>query len=251
MDYRSETSASAVEDPVCGMKASPETAAASVEHAGRTWHFCSRSCFEKFQTNPGKYAGSKPAVAQSAIPAAITRTPDKYTCPMHPQIVRDRPGQCPICGMALEPRNVSADSANPELADMARRFWIGVALTLPLLAVMVAGMLPGHLLQRILPDSLIGWIEFALATPVVLWAGFPFFKRGWVSIVHRSPNMFTLIAIGTGAAYLYSVAAVVAPGIFPATFVVIHKTYTPQGLNLMRCTFLSLWIKFRSYACPT
>jgi Cu+-exporting ATPase len=137
---------------------------------------------------------------------------------MHPQIVRSEPGQCPICGMALEPRNVSADSTNPELVDMTRRFWIGVAVTLPLLAVMVSDILPGHPLQRLLPGQLLGWIEFALATPVVLWAGLPFFERGWASIVHRSPNMFTLIAIGTGAAYLYSVAAVVAPGIFPATF---------------------------------
>jgi Cu+-exporting ATPase len=137
---------------------------------------------------------------------------------MHPQIVRSEPGQCPICGMALEPRNVSADSTNPELVDMTRRFWIGVAVTLPLLAVMFSDILPGHPLQRLRPGQLLGWIEFALATPVVLWAGLPFFERGWASIVHRSPNMFTLIAIGTGAAYLYSVAAVVAPGIFPATF---------------------------------
>src|ERR1035437_4383377 len=142
----------------------------------------------------------------------------EYTCPMHPQIVRDQPGSCPICGMALEPRNVSADSANPELVTMTRRFWIGVALTLPLLAVMVSDVLAGHPLQRLLPGQLLGWIELALATPVVLWAGWPFFERGWASIVHRSLNMFTLIAIGTGAAYLYSVDAVVAPDIFPSTF---------------------------------
>jgi Cu+-exporting ATPase len=153
-------------------------------------------------------------------PVDLSATTDRteYTCPMHPQIVRSEPGQCPICGMALEPRNVSADSTNPELVDMTRRFWIGVAVTLPLLAVMVSDILPGHPLQRLLPGQLLGWIEFALATPVVLWAGLPFFERGWASIVHHSPNMFTLIAIGTGAAYLYSVAAVVAPGIFPATF---------------------------------
>jgi Cu+-exporting ATPase len=153
-------------------------------------------------------------------PVNVTAATDRaeYTCPMHPQIVRDGPGQCPICGMTLEPRNISADSANPELVDMTRRFWIGVALTLPLLAVMVSDLLPGHPLQYLLSGRLLGWIEFALATPVVLWAGWPFFERGWASVVHRSPNMFTLIAIGAGSAYLYSVAAIVAPGFFPATF---------------------------------
>mgnify|MGYP002401317138 CR=1 FL=1 len=137
---------------------------------------------------------------------------------MHPEIVRDAPGSCPICGMALEPRTVSVDEENPELDSMTRRFWVGVALTLPLLAVMVSDVLPGHPIQHLLPGAVLGWIEFALATPVVLWAGWPFFERGWQSVVHRSPNMFTLIAIGSGAAYLYSVAAVFAPGIFPAAF---------------------------------
>jgi P-type Cu+ transporter len=181
---------------------------------------------------PGKYTcpmhpevqagkpGSCPKCGMALEPMNLAAATDRieYTCPMHPQIVRDEPGQCPICGMALEPRNVLADAANPELVDMTRRFWIGVALTLPLLAVMVSDILPGHPLQHLLSGQLLGWIEFALATPVVLWAGLPFFERGWASIIHRSPNMFTLIAIGTGAAYLYSVAAVVAPGIFPATF---------------------------------
>jgi Cu+-exporting ATPase len=137
---------------------------------------------------------------------------------MHPEIVRDAPGSCPICGMALEPRTVSADDENPELVSMTRRFWAGAALTLPLLAVMVSDILPGHPIQHLLSGVLLGWIEFALATPVVVWAGWPFFERGWQSVVHRSPNMFTLIAIGSGSAYLYSVAAVVAPGIFPAAF---------------------------------
>ena len=164
--------------------------------------------------------GSCPKCGMALEPVDLSATTERieYTCPMHPQIVRDQPGSCPICGMELEPRNVSADAANPELVSMTRRFWIGLALTLPLLAVMVSDVLPGHPLQHLLPGQLLGWIEFALATPVVLWAGWPFFQRGWDSVVHRSPNMFTLIAIGTGAAYLYSVAAVVAPGFFPATF---------------------------------
>ena len=146
---------------------------------------------------------------------------DYYTCPMHPQITRESPGNCPICGMTLEPRDVtpgSANSSNPELLNMTRRFWVGVALTLPLLAVMVSDIVHGHPIQHLLSDVLLGWIEFALATPVVLWAGRPFFERGWESVVHRSPNMFTLISIGAGSAYLYSVVAVIAPGIFPATF---------------------------------
>jgi Cu+-exporting ATPase len=161
---------------------------------------------------------SKCGMALEPVDLSATTERVEYTCPMHPQIVRDQPGSCPICGMALEPRNVTANASNPELDDMTRRFWIGVVLTIPLLAVMVSDILPGHPLQHLLPGQLLGWIEFALATPVVLWAGLPFFERGWASIVHRSPNMFTLIAIGTGAAYLYSVAAVVAPGIFPSTF---------------------------------
>ncbi|WP_423248015.1 copper-transporting P-type ATPase [Tunturiibacter gelidiferens] len=164
--------------------------------------------------------GNCPKCGMALEPATATAPAPRteYTCPMHPQIVRDRPGNCPICGMALEPRDVVANETNPELVDMTRRFWISVALTLPLLAVMVSDILPGHPLQHLLAGRLLGWLEFAIATPVVLWAGWPFFERGWESVVHRSPNMFTLIAIGAGSAYLYSVVAVVAPGIFPATF---------------------------------
>jgi Cu+-exporting ATPase len=241
-------------DPVCGMKVSPEKAAASMNHAGRTWYFCAQGCKTKFEANPGKYDGSQaaPLTTISAAPKnqasaqytcpmhpevlspkpgacpkcgmALEPTQPspaehiEYTCPMHPQIVRDGPGSCPICGMALEPRTVTASAANPELISMTRRLWIGAVLTLPLLAVMVSDVLPGHPLQHLLPGRLLGWMELILATPVVLWGGWPFFERGWASIVHRSLNMFTLIAIGSGAAYLYSVAAVLAPGLFPATF---------------------------------
>ncbi|MGB7168817.1 MAG: copper-translocating P-type ATPase [Acidobacteriaceae bacterium] len=165
---------------------------------------------------PGSCPKCGMALEPLEISSAINRT--EYTCPMHPEIVRDQPGNCPICGMALEPRDVSVDSANPELTNMTRRFWVAVALTSPLLAVMLSAILHGHPIQYLLPGRWLGWIEFALATPVILWAGWPFFQRGWASVVHRSPNMFTLIAIGAGSAYLYSVAAVVAPEIFLRKF---------------------------------
>ena len=165
-------------------------------------------------------AGPCPKCGMALEPVVLPTMPSgaEYTCPMHPQIVRDGPGSCPICGMSLVPREVTADPGNPELDDMTRRFWVGVALTVPLLAVMVSDIVPGHPLQHLLPGRLLGWMEFVFATPVVLWAGWPFFERGWASVVHRSLNMFTLIAMGAGSAYLYSVAAVVAPGIFPAAF---------------------------------
>ena len=149
--------------------------------------------------------------------AAATRV--EYTCPMHPEIVRPGPGQCPICGMALEPRTVTAqEEDNPELRDMTRRFWISVALTAPLLVVAMGDMLPGMPMQRLLPAGWRSWIELILATPVVLWGGAPFFQRGWTSLVNRSTNMFTLIALGTGVAYFYSLVATVFPQIFPASF---------------------------------
>jgi Cu+-exporting ATPase len=185
-------------DPVCGMKVSPQKATIKTEHAGRTWYFCCSGCLAKFKTAPAKYDGSQ-------LPAPpVTQGAAQYTCPMHPEIVRDHPGSCPKCGMALEPVTATAtDAPNPELISMTRRLWIGALLALPLLATMF------------FHSRVVGWIQLALATPVVLWAGWPFFERGWASIVHRSLNMFTLIAIGTGAAYLYSVAALLAPGHFP------------------------------------
>ena len=150
-------------------------------------------------------------------PALTTRV--EYTCPMHPQIVRSQPGNCPICGMALEPRTVTAmEEENPELRDMTRRFWASTALTLPLLAIAMADMLPGMPVLHALPNGWLAWIELLLATPVVLWGGWPFFQRGWASVVNRSTNMFTLIAMGTGVAYAYSSIATVVPGIFPASF---------------------------------
>ncbi len=163
-------------------------------------------------------ACSKCGMALDPVAPNAPQEQTEYTCPMHPEIVRDKPGACPKCGMALEPRTVTVTAANPELDSMTRRLWIGAVLTLPLVAVMASDLLPGHPLQHLMQGRLMGWIEFALATPVVLWAGWPFFERGWASIVHRSPNMFTLISIGTGAAYLYSLVAVTAPGLFPMSF---------------------------------
>lgn len=248
---RSET-AEMAKDPVCGMSVTPEKAAASVEHGGRQWYFCGQSCFKKFQANPEAYDGSQthpdgtaasagkpegsvkytcpmhpeiqvdrpvpcPKCGMALDPAGLPASsgPVEYTCPMHPQIIRSEPGACPICGMALEPRNAPADSSNPELTSMTRRFWAGALLTLPLLAVMASEIWPGQPLQSLLGPWL-GWIELVLATPIVLWAGWPLFERGWASIVHRSPNMFTLIAIGAGVAYLYSLSALTLPGLFPA-----------------------------------
>ena len=200
-------------DPVCGMKVLPQKAAASLKRAGRTWYFCCPGCKAKFEANPRKYDGS--ALRVSAPEAS---TASQYTCPMHPEVLSPKPGACPKCGMALEPVAATESTANPELVSMTRRFWVSAALTLPLLAVMVSDILPGRPLQQLIESPLLGWIELALATPVVLWGGWPFFERGWASIVHRSPNMFTLIAMGSGAAYLYSVVAVTAPDLFPAGF---------------------------------
>jgi P-type Cu+ transporter len=153
---------------------------------------------------------------ESEAPLAAARV--EYTCPMHPEIVRAGPGTCPICGMALEPRTVAGAEENPELRDMTRRFWISLALTVPLLAIAMADMLPSMPVQHALPSGWLPWIELILATPVVLWGGWPFFQRGWASVVNRSMNMFTLIAMGTGVAYGYSLVATLLPGIFPASF---------------------------------
>ena len=273
-----------VTDPVCGMTVDPESAAGSFEYKGQTYYFCSLHCLEKFREDPERFLNkpvgplmvqpvgirrekpqhpssnpvvtapgsdtSKPVatahgsdktiytcpmhpevrkdkpsacpkcgMALEPVTPAPAQTKTEYTCPMHPQIVRDAPGSCPICGMALEPRAVSLEQEeNPELVNMTRRFWVSVALSLPVFLIGMSEFIPGDLLQRIAPMNAWVWIQLALATPVVLWAGWPFFVRGWQSIVNRSLNMFTLIGLGVAVAYVYSVVATCFPEIFPHSF---------------------------------
>jgi Cu+-exporting ATPase len=210
-------------DPVCGMTVSPKTAAGSFEYKGQTYYFCSTHCFATFQNTPKVFL-NKPAAPMMVQPVGIQRTqPSRrtatYTCPMHPEIVRDAPGNCPICGMALERRTVSLEEEdNPELMQMTRRFWVCVVLSIPLLVVGMSELIPGAPLENILPMNVRGWIELALATPVVLWGAWPFFVRAWQSLVNRSLNMFSLIGVGVGVAYLFSVIAKLFPEIFPQSF---------------------------------
>jgi Cu+-exporting ATPase len=202
-------------DPVCGMTIAPADAAGTAEYEGQTYYFCNESCLEQFRADPAKFID--PDRRSEAVAALDAEA--EYTCPMHPEIRQKGPGSCPICGMALEPVTVTLDDQpNEELVDMTRRFVWGVVLTAPILALMIDEFIPGHPLHRLIPADAINWLELALATPVVMWAGWPFFVRGWSSLVSRHLNMFTLIALGVGAAYGYSVVATLAPGLFPASF---------------------------------
>jgi len=194
-------------DPVCGMAVDPDKAEHRCEHAGHTHYFCSHHCRARFESEPARYL--TPA---SRVPAEPTAGGARWTCPMHPQIVQSEAGSCPICGMALEPMSpVEGDAVNPELHDMTRRFWVGVAMSVPLVVLAMAEDFGSVLLA---PRSTT-WVELILATPAVLWCGWPFFERGWRSILSRHLNMFTLIALGTGVTYAYSLIAALAPSIFP------------------------------------
>ncbi|HVZ19158.1 MAG TPA: heavy metal translocating P-type ATPase [Terriglobales bacterium] len=242
----SDTSAT-VKDPVCEMDVNPSAAAGHSEYSGKTYHFCSSGCLAKFQANPAKFAGERPSPLKEAagdeytcpmhpevrqngpgtcpkcgmaLEPASPRPPQikvEYTCPMHPEIVRDAPGSCPICGMALEPKTIQLEGGeNPELVDMRRRFWVSTALTIPVLISAMGESLP--FLNEIASPRSRTIFEAILATPVVLWGGWPFFQRAWQSVVNRSLNMFTLIGLGTGAAYIYSIIATVFPEVFPPSF---------------------------------
>jgi Cu+-exporting ATPase len=246
----------AVIDPVCGMTISPESSVGTYDHRGTTYYFCNPSCLERFSADPeaflapaaqdaatvapqdGAPAGTQyfcpmdPEVRQDhpgscpkcgmALDRDLSTAPlvrVEYTCPMHPEIVRNEPGACPICGMALEPRTVGMDEGpNPELVDMTRRLWIAAVLGLPVFLLTMGDMVLGMGLGGRVPPQVVNWIGLIFSTPVVLWAGWPFFERGWASIVNRHANMFTLIALGVGAAYLFSIAGTLAPDLFPEGF---------------------------------
>jgi P-type Cu+ transporter len=204
---------SEVLDPVCGMTISPDDAVGHLEHEGRTYYFCNESCLEQFRADPERFLSPGRRDAAAADPEA------EYTCPMHPEVRQKGPGSCPICGMALEPVAMTLEEQpNEELLDMGRRLRWSLALTAPILALMIADFLPGQPVHHFLPAGAMNWIGLALATPVVLWGGWPFFQRGWASILSGHLNMFTLIALGVGAAYAFSVVATIAPGLFPDSF---------------------------------
>jgi Cu+-exporting ATPase len=221
-------------DPVCGMQVDESRAAGHAEHDGHCYYFCSIGCLTKFRADPAAYvtAGGAPAgahhghanaharCAHTAAPQGAPARPGTlYTCPMHPEVRQDHPGACPICGMALEPVEITAEpEKNAELEDMTRRLWVGATLTVPTVLLAMGGLIPGVRLETLVPHAVGMWLELALATPVVLWAGWPFFQRGWQSVRTWKLNMFTLIGLGVGVAYLYSLVATLAPAIFPASF---------------------------------
>ena len=213
--HAADSSAGTVIDPVCGMSVDPAKTAHVATHAGAHHYFCSAGCLAKFNADPERYLGNAPPAAEPAMEGAI------WTCPMHPEIQRPGPGSCPICGMALEPMTPTlADGPSPEFADMKLRFIIGLILTLPVVALEMGGHLLG--LNRLIGQQWSNWLQMALATPVVLWAGWPFFVRGWASVKSRHLNMFTLIAMGTGVAWAYSMVAALLPGVFPMAFRTAH-----------------------------
>jgi Cu+-exporting ATPase len=212
------TDATVAIDPVCGMKVKPQSAAGSHQHNGVTYYFCSKHCLTAFQADPEKYLTKPvPATAQPTHVAPAATKGAQYTCPMHPEIVRDGPADCPICGMALVPIAGSGETDDSELRDLTRRLWIGIALSLPLVILAMSPMVgikePFGLMPR--PR---GWVEFLLGTPVVLWVGWPILRKFWLSLVHRALNMYTLIGLGVGLAYLFSLAAIFLPGMFPHEF---------------------------------
>jgi Cu+-exporting ATPase len=213
-------------DPVCHMTVDPTKAAGQHEYKGETYYFCSTHCLHKFREDPERFLNQTAApqitqISRKKEPTAAepaTGQKIEYTCPMHPEIIRDAPGSCPICGMALEPRTATLEDDTTELDDMKRRFWVSAALSLPLLALAMSEMLPGDPLRTAIGHGRVSWVQLLLAAPVVLWGGWPFFVRAWYSIVTRNLNMFTLIGLGVAVAFIYSLVATLAPQIFPGSF---------------------------------
>jgi P-type Cu+ transporter len=254
-ETQGETTATIVNDPVCGMKVDPEKSGYKYMYKGTPYYFCRKQCLDVFQKDPERYLSSQQDVTEMPSPILRPHLSPEYTCPMHPEVkqngpgscpqcgmalepaspipavktewicpmdpevVSDKPGSCPKCGMALEPRTITLDEGeNPELTDMKRRFIVSAALSVPVVFIAMHHMVPGFSLERFISHHTLRWAEFLLATPVVFWGGWPFFVRGWQSIINRSPNMFTLIALGVFVAYGYSLVATLIPGIFPESF---------------------------------
>ena len=212
-DHAGASATTVVRDPVCGMDVDPAGGGLTLEHAGHIYHFCSAHCRDRFRLDPDAFIGAEPSAGHDDAAQDV-----EYTCPMHPEIRQIGPGNCPICGMALEPVTVAAEEGpSAELVDMTRRFWIAVALTVPIVVLEMGSELI-RALDEAIPDGVSTWLQLALATPVVLWAGWPFFTRAWTSVRTMKLNMFTLIAMGTGVAWLFSVVATAAPGLFPDSF---------------------------------
>ncbi|MCR9213423.1 MAG: heavy metal translocating P-type ATPase [Proteobacteria bacterium] len=232
-------------DPVCGMSVTVTEASHKVDHDGETFHFCSTGCQDKFSTDPEFYISGGPTRKKTSAPVGT-----QYTCPMHPEIVTDEPGDCPKCGMALEPMGIPDpdEGPNPELVDFTRRFWVSAVFAIPLL-VLTMGPMVGLPIREWLGERISVWCELALSTPVVLWAAIPFFKRGWSSIVNASPNMWTLIMLGVGAAYGYSLVATLIPGSFPPSFQMapdVVPVYFEAAAVIIALVFLGQILELRA-----
>ena len=233
--------AETAKDPVCGMTVAVKPDARRAEFQGETFHFCSGKCQTKFEADPWFYASGRAAGRKKAAPANV-----QYTCPMHPEIVRDTPGACPICGMALEPM-LPSDEPSHELTDFTRRMWISAAAAVPLV-ILTMGELVALPVRDWFGHQVASYLEFALATPVILWAALPFFRRGWDSVVNRSPNMWTLIGLGVAAAYLYSLVATFLPGVFPDAYRMGHGvgTYYEAAVVIVALVFVGQVLELRA-----
>jgi P-type Cu+ transporter len=228
-------------DPVCGMTVAVKPDGRHAEFQGETFHFCSEKCQTKFKADPWFYASGRAAGQKKAAPANV-----QYTCPMHPEIVRDAPGSCPICGMALEPM-MPSDEPSEELTDFTRRMWISAAAAVPLV-ILTMGEMVALPVRDWIGHQTASYLEFVLATPIILWAALPFFRRGWDSIVNRSPNMWTLISIGVAAAYLYSLVATFLPGVFPEQYRMGHGvgTYFEAAVVIVTLVFVGQVLELRA-----